>query len=390
MRKYRTRKKRFYFLLVALFVVSMGLGYAVLTQQLDIDNTVSYDAMKWDVGFYEIDPLRWSIDAVVPTVSISSDKKIVYVSCDFGTSTTSRECAALVAIRNDSTFNVELYANPSFSYNSSLIKNVELNWFYDYESIVGDPNCYEDEVVKGFVMPSGDVEYAVIRVISNDLTVDMLPSSVMSIPISIQLDWQQTEKDAYDTGMSSYEEGNVISIGDEKFNVITSTPTTVTMLSQYNLGTDYRQSESANSVSFSYNNTWEYSPGPKDIDLQTYGGESKTYVNNYVDYLRSETGDSTLSGDLMTLKDLRMLSCTVSDTYAETGGENCLNSPYISWLNNGQNWWIRSAYPNSNRLVWALSGAYFGLIAPEGTGSVAVGVRPVITISKDKLRKYLN
>jgi hypothetical protein len=184
--------------------------------------------------------------------------------------------------------------------------------------------------------------------------------------------------------------GTEIDINGEKFNVISQTEDTVTMFAQYNLGTDYRQSESANSVSFSYNNTWEYSPGPKDIDLQTYGGESKTYVNNYVDYLRSETGDSTLSGDLMTLKDLRMLSCTVSDTYAETGGENCLNSPYISWLNNGQNWWIRSAYPNSNRLVWTLSGSYFGLIAPEGTGSVAVGVRPVITISKDKLRKYLN
>ena len=64
--------------------------------------------------------------------------------------------------------------------------------------------------------------------------------------------------------------GTKISIGEEEFNVISQTDDTVTKLAQYNIGTDYRQSENENRVTFSDTGGWEYTPGPKEIDIQTW------------------------------------------------------------------------------------------------------------------------
>lgn len=185
--------------------------------------------------------------------------------------------------------------------------------------------------------------------------------------------------------VKEYKIGEKVFIGDEGFNVLSDNGDTVTMLAQYNIGANYKQSETSYNAAFSNNNTWVYSPGPKEIDVQTYGSESKDLLNNYVTYLRGETGDTSLSGDLITLAQLITLGCTVNANYTESGSETCANSPYISWLNNKQYWWTRSAYPNSNGLVWLVAYERFSLIAPQGTGSVSVGVRPIITVSK----KYL-
>ena len=75
------------------------------------------------------------------------------------------------------------------------------------------------------------------------------------------------------------------------------------MLAQYNLGTDYRQSTTTNYVIFSDTDGWEYTPGPKEIDIQIWSTNPKTYVNAYVEYLKTELEDDSVTGDLITLKD---------------------------------------------------------------------------------------
>jgi hypothetical protein len=102
--------------------------------------------------------------------------------------------------------------------------------------------------------------------------------------------------------------GDEIAIGDEKFNIINIGDDTITMLAQYNLGTDYRQSSAQKSVIFADKYGWEYTPGSKEIDIQTWSTNPKTYVNAYVEYLKEELGDDTVTGDLITLKDLDLLS----------------------------------------------------------------------------------
>ena len=195
------------------------------------------------------------------------------------------------------------------------------------------------------------------------------------------------ERDSQGSGdvgspLSKFYVGKEISIGDETFNVISTTDTTVTMLAQYNLGTNYRQSTTANYVTFSDTNGWEYTTGPKEVDIQQYDGNAKIYVNEYVSYLQGETGDTTLSGDLITLSQLKMLGCTINDDYSNTGIETCVDSEYVDWLVNGQYWWTRSVNPNGGIYIWdvRLSGDLFTLFYNNTDG-----IRPVITISKEVL-----
>ena len=82
--------------------------------------------------------------------------------------------------------------------------------------------------------------------------------------------------------------GREIAIGEEKFNIISDNGDTITMLAQYNIGTENKQSRSHNGVFFSNSRGWEYTPGPKEIEIQQYDGETKTLLNNYVSYLETE------------------------------------------------------------------------------------------------------
>ena len=181
--------------------------------------------------------------------------------------------------------------------------------------------------------------------------------------------------------------GREITLGSEKFNIISENDTTVTMLAQYNLGTNYWQSTTLNSVFFTRTSAgWEYTPGPKEIDVQLWSTNYiAPYLNNYVAYLAEMTGDSTLSGDLITLSDLKELGCTIQSDYSNTGEETCVNSEYSSWLINGQYWWTKSASSNGAPThVW-----YFrndGILDSGAGTNISNGVRPVITISKETLK----
>ena len=158
------------------------------------------------------------------------------------------------------------------------------------------------------------------------------------------------------------------------------------MLAQYTIGTDNKQSTTYNGVAFSDAAGWEYTPGPKEIDIQTWSTNPKTYVNAYVEYLKTELEDNTVTGDLISLKDLESLSCTVPSDYAwGSGSWDCYDSPY-GWIANGHWWWTRSASSDYSTDVWHVSPdgglSYYGYY-------IGNNVRPVITISKTSLENLL-
>ena len=192
------------------------------------------------------------------------------------------------------------------------------------------------------------------------------------------------------------EVGDEVFIENERFNVISNNEDTVTILAQYSLGSNYIQNYNATDtdykMTFSNSTGWEYTPGPKEIDIQTYDGVAKTYINNYVAYLKETTNDMSLTGTLMTLGDLKNLGCTINDDYTfdyatENGLLTCADSAQASWLINGQTWWLRSASANNGGCAWYLGGS--GRLGYEWTTFSAAGIRPVITISKNVLKDYL-
>ena len=78
------RKRKFHVVCIILLVLFVGIGYAFLTQQLTLENTISYDSMKWEVGFSEV------VDhgGTKPSTGNIIDKgKAITVSCDIGMST---------------------------------------------------------------------------------------------------------------------------------------------------------------------------------------------------------------------------------------------------------------------------------------------------------------
>ena len=154
-----------------------------------------------------------------------------------------------------------------------------------------------------------------------------------------------------------YDIGSEVLIESERFNIISTTPDTVTMLAQQGLNSSYRQSSSPDYVTFSEANGWSYTPGPMEVDVQQYGDEVKTYVNEYVSYLKEVTRDDSLTGDLITINQLKSLGCTVaSNDYSPTDGDTCSSSPYSDWLVNDHWWWTKSAWSNNSDTLWVVSG----------------------------------
>jgi surface protein len=177
--------------------------------------------------------------------------------------------------------------------------------------------------------------------------------------------------------------GDEIHISGEKFNIISQTEDTVTMLAQYNLGEDYKQSESGKGMGFSSYRGWEYTPGPKEIDIQQYDGPVKRYLNAYVDYLKTLLKNNAIAGDLISLKELENLGCEISSDYSSNlENVKCDNSSYKSWLINGITW-TRSASSSNDKSVWLM---YNNGVLMATTFTSAYPFRPVITISKETLR----
>ena len=97
-----------------------------------------------------------------------------------------------------------------------------------------------------------------------------------------------------------------------------------------------------------------------------------------------------VTGTLITLKELKDLGCTINDDYSYRSGLTCANSQHISWIQNNMNssFWTRSAVLNEESSIWGVSGQ--NLEKFHYSSLYIVAVRPVITISKEELKKYVS
>ena len=367
MHKSNNEKNKFIFMVLILLVLGIGIGYAVLSETLLISNYINYDSMKWDVGFTA------AVDgggSVASLPYISTDKKVVTVTCDLGVSTAAETCIVNATITNVSTFDIMLKDFPTVTYDNTYISSVDLIWMDSLNS----PTKYNFVGVG----KSKDLQ---IKVNTKELSGDMLSEDEISITITILMDWVEA-----DSNVNSivYDVGQEISIGKDKFNVISDDGDTVTMLAKYSLNTEYRQSEDEKNVKFSESNGWEYTPGPKEIEFQNYEGSAKTYVNEYVSYLQKKVSDTTLTGTLITMSQLKSLDCVINDDYTYTEYLYCYYSKYKSWLLNGTAWWTHSAYATSATGVWEVEES--GLLFSAPHYGYNASIRPVITISKATLR----
>ena len=179
-----------------------------------------------------------------------------------------------------------------------------------------------------------------------------------------------------------------ISVGDqysfcsETFNVLKIDGSNISLLAQQNLGSNYRQSYSMNPVKFANFNGWSYTFGPIDVNISSYNGPVRTYLNNYKSFLEFQTKDSTIAVDLVSLKDLGGVGCTVNSDYSAGANVTCANSTHSYWLDNLQSWWTKSVYTGDQGMIWYHTPTIgLGGLDYEQTA----GVRPLVTIAKRTL-----
>ena len=227
---------------------------------------------------------------------------------------------------------------------------------------------------------------------ANAVERNSLGSGTAASPVEKPLPkWIYTDSDN-DSDISIGDEIVLAANTNEIFYVISQTANTVSMLAKYNIGYSYnqgpiyRQSSTLNNRSFSNAIGWEYTPGPKEIDIQQFEGNVKKHVNEYVSYLQSQTFDNTIIGDLITLSELGDLGCVYPSDYLYPDDETkrtCVNSPYKKWLINKQHWWTRSVSTNISDKIWFVNS--YGDLIHNTYQTYSYGIRPVITISKSDL-----
>lgn len=178
--------------------------------------------------------------------------------------------------------------------------------------------------------------------------------------------------------------GDEIKCYEEIFYVIAVDENTTTLLSKYNLDKEYKQSLEINEVTFANKCNWPYKPGPLEVNIDNHEGNVQEYLLNYKEYLKSILKENIISVDLITLKDLKNIGCTINDDYTYSSNLTCTDSEYANWIINNQWWWTKSAYSTEHDRVFIISDT--GKISYGGGCYFANGIRPVIKLSSEILK----
>ena len=215
--------------------------------------------------------------------------------------------------------------------------------------------------------------------------------------IICEINTTPVEREVYGEGevpppIRIYQLGEVVSIGTEKFNVLKDNGNTVTMLAQYNLGTNYLQSTTANLVEFSEDWDSEYysidTDGP-DILLETHGTIAYNYINNYVSNISNLSESTEIEGTLLNTEHFQILGCEldshfISSSYLQPTTE-CTFLKNYNWLNNNQSTWTSVYIAEFFGSAWPRYISTKTEIEHQEYYDTA-GVRPVITIPKSAIK----
>ena len=235
-----------------------------------------------------------------------------------------------------------------------------------------------------------------------DITASDLPTTSETLNLAFTVNYVQSDETGSNVTNNGVMKVNVVSgdgtqvgnevcIKDECFYVISSTDTSVTMLSKYNLyvGSECASYLSSSCTPYGTEATGRqeqtmigyFSPGPgrgiTAFSSATHQGEYynsyngsivEEYVNTYGNYLTQ----------IIDLIEIRLIKAAELETLGcDLENKNCDNSP--SWLYSTK-YWCEPYTNDAMQYIWGFSSQ--GLNAYSRTATT-MGVRPVIVISKD-------
>ena len=252
--------------LIPLVLMFMLVGFATISTTLSINGDME---LLSDLDDFNIYYSRAIVNGVEDPSIIKSSTEL-----DFG--------AALKTVGVDYVIEYDI-TNASSAFDAQVSINCSAST--EYFSI---NNEFDNETPIGARQTrTGTMTLRKIQTVAGDEQSNTISCDIVATPV------ERNEEGVGEIPIpleNPYYIGREIAIGEEKFNIISDNGTTISLLAQKNISgtTPYKQTDEQIWTIFSDSNGWEYTPGPKEIDVQTWGGEAKALLNGYVSYLKTE------------------------------------------------------------------------------------------------------
>ena len=378
--------------LVVVCVFTSTIAYAALSAVLTIQGSAQVTSSNWDIHLDNVKVTSDSVSGITPSITTpttASFSTTLNMPGDFYEFTIDVVNAGSIDAMINSVTKEPTLTETQAKY---------INYIIEYEN-------GKARTTKQLVSKNSSVRLKVRVEFRKDVIASDLPTTSETLNLSFTVNYTQSDG----TGTTVKDNGevkpiNVISgdgtqksdevcIGEECFYVMYSDETTVTMLAKYNLyvGGEYNnsnwiaygdeatgkqdstmlgyvegQSISKGTTEFSNTNYWSSTVSSYPAYVYDSNSTLYSYVENYKTYL-STLGVTPNEARLITAEELIALGCS---------GGICTSAP--SWVY-ATSYWSGSAH-NDNSVWGVISNGSFGY-GDYGRDD-AVGVRPVITISR--------
>ena len=390
----RDRKTLYIILSIVLIsIFSLTIVYAALSVTLNITGSTEVTASNWNIHLENPEVKSGSVNSNVPTISGNN------LSFSVNLATPGDYYEFTVDVVNGGSIDAMI---------DSVVKTPELT--SEQAKYIKYEITYEngESINTNQTIKSGTSTPIKVRVeYRKDISASDLPSTATELSLKLTLIYVQSDGTGSEiTNNGAVESlvtvvsgdgtqvGNEVCIKNECFYVISSTDSTVTMLSKYNLyvGGEYNSGWTAygdeatgiqdstmlgyvsgqtirkGTTKFSNTNYWSSTVSSYPTYVYDSNSTLYSYVENYKTYL-STLGVTPTEARLITKEELEGLGCIVSSG-------SCSGAP--SWVYSTTYW---SGSASSSRGVWRVySDGFFINFDFSDNGSF--GCRPVITISR--------
>ena len=390
----RDRKTLYIILSIVLIsIFSLTIVYAALSVTLNITGSTEVTASNWNIHLANPEVKSGSVNSNVPTISGNN------LSFSVNLATPGDYYEFTVDVVNGGSIDAMI---------DSVVKTPELT--SEQAKYIKYEITYEngESINTNQTIKSGTSTPIKVRVeYRKDISASDLPSTATELSLKLTLIYVQSDGTGSEiTNNGAVESlvtvvsgdgtqvGNEVCIKNECFYVISSTDSTVTMLSKYNLyvGGEYNSGWTAygdeatgiqdstmlgyvsgqtirkGTTKFSNTNYWSSTVSSYPTYVYDSNSTLYSYVENYKTYL-STLGVTPTEARLITKEELEGLGCIVSSG-------SCSGAP--SWVYS-TTYWSGSAYSSS--FVWRVYGDGF-FRSSSYSSFDNFGCRPVITISR--------
>ena len=390
----RDRKTLYIILSIVLIsIFSLTIVYAALSVTLNITGSTEVTASNWNIHLANPEVKSGSVNSNVPTISGNN------LSFSVNLATPGDYYEFTVDVVNGGSIDAMI---------DSVVKTPELT--SEQAKYIKYEITYEngESINTNQTIKSGTSTPIKVRVeYRKDISASDLPSTATELSLKLTLIYVQSDGTGSEiTNNGAVESlvtvvsgdgtqvGNEVCIKNECFYVISSTDSTVTMLSKYNLyvGGEYNSGWTAygdeatgiqdstmlgyvsgqtirkGTTKFSNTNYWSSTVSSYPTYVYDSNSTLYSYVENYKTYL-STLGVTPTEARLITKEELEGLGCIVSSG-------SCSGAP--SWVYSTTYWSGSACSSYIVRYVYSDGDFYDGLYSLYNN----IGCRPVITISR--------